>query len=169
MTLPDQESQALVDQQVRHLVQLSAAAVGRLELQSVLLGRSTAEILTVGVEPPFEVTTSASGQWGVSGDGTAFQARVDVALQAKATSDADAVVWRIEASHWLLYSIAPGVPLERDQLDAYAATGAVFSAWPYVRELVQSLTHRMGVPPLTLPLLKTPLDVALFAGAGDSR
>jgi hypothetical protein len=38
---------------------------------------------------------------------------------------------------------------------AFGQYNAAFNAWPYLRELVHSLSLRMGLPPLIVPLLKS--------------
>jgi preprotein translocase subunit SecB len=39
-------------------------------------------------------------------------------------------------------------------MDAFADRFAVFNAWPYMRETIQSITQRMGFNPPPLPLLR---------------
>jgi len=39
---------------------------------------------------------------------------------------------------------------------AFERTSLSFNMWPFVREFVNNMTARMNVPPLTLPLFKTP-------------
>jgi hypothetical protein len=38
--------------------------------------------------------------------------------------------------------------------EIYKKTNLHLHVWPYMRELVNSLTSRMNIPPITLPLLK---------------
>ena len=40
--------------------------------------------------------------------------------------------------------------------EKFAQFQAVFLFWPYVRELISSITNRMGLPPFILPLLQIP-------------
>lgn len=42
----------------------------------------------------------------------------------------------------------------KDFFDIYEKTSLPINVWPFVREFVNSMTARMNVPPLTLPLLK---------------
>ena len=42
----------------------------------------------------------------------------------------------------------------KDFFDIYEKTSLPINVWPFVREFVNSITARMNVPPLTLPLLK---------------
>lgn len=41
-----------------------------------------------------------------------------------------------------------------DFFDIYKETSLPLNVWPFFRELVNSTTSRMNIPPLTLPLLK---------------
>jgi len=42
----------------------------------------------------------------------------------------------------------------KDFFDIYEKTSLPLNTWPFVREFVNSMTARMNIPPLTLPLLK---------------
>ena len=44
--------------------------------------------------------------------------------------------------------------IAEDSRIAFANVNAVYNAWPYLRELVQNISSRMSIPPLTVPLLK---------------
>lgn len=43
-----------------------------------------------------------------------------------------------------------------EAIDAFSRLNSVFIAWPYLREFAQGSTCRMGLPPLTLPLMTAP-------------
>jgi preprotein translocase subunit SecB len=43
--------------------------------------------------------------------------------------------------------------LTRRDLDAFVTRTATDDVWPYWREFVQSMTTRMGLPPMTIPTL----------------
>jgi len=63
-------------------------------------------------------------------------------------------VVQIKATYRLdLASIAE---LSPEFISIYARFSADINVWPYLRELADSLTRRMNVPGLTLPLLKSP-------------
>ncbi|WP_232379678.1 hypothetical protein [Polyangium fumosum] len=49
-------------------------------------------------------------------------------------------------------------PIEmRDKLfGSFAAVNAVYNAWPYLREVVQDTSGRLGVPPIVLPVYRVP-------------
>lgn len=46
------------------------------------------------------------------------------------------------------------VALTEDFLEIFRKRNVSLNTWPYLRELVQGITQRMNIPPLTLPLLK---------------
>ena len=57
----------------------------------------------------------------------------------------------IEATFLLTYAIENEGPTEREA-EAFAAATATYNVWPYWREFVQSMTTRMGLPGITIPL-----------------
>jgi preprotein translocase subunit SecB len=57
----------------------------------------------------------------------------------------------IEAEFVLVYAVDSLEGIKQKNLDVFGQTNGVFNAWPYWREFVQSITTRMGLPPLTLP------------------
>ncbi len=46
--------------------------------------------------------------------------------------------------------------LDREAVGAFAHFNSAFNAWPYWREYVQSMTQRLGLPPVTIPILRVP-------------
>jgi preprotein translocase subunit SecB len=57
----------------------------------------------------------------------------------------------IYATFLLTYDVGDH-QFDQANLDAFAALNGMFNLWPYVREFVQSMTVRMGLPALTLPV-----------------
>jgi preprotein translocase subunit SecB len=60
---------------------------------------------------------------------------------------------RFAARYRLIYQFE-GAPPATEDVDRFARMNGVYNAWPYLRELIQSTTLRMGLSPLTLPLYK---------------
>ncbi|MBN1908221.1 MAG: protein-export chaperone SecB [Pirellulales bacterium] len=60
----------------------------------------------------------------------------------------------IEAAFELLYEIGGQEKIALEQMRAFGQIVGVNNAWPYWREFVQSTTTRMGLPPLTMPLMR---------------
>jgi hypothetical protein len=46
--------------------------------------------------------------------------------------------------------------------EKFAATNGVFNAWPYWRQLVQSMTAAMGVPPIVVPAFRVPVPDSML-------
>lgn len=61
-------------------------------------------------------------------------------------------VLQVTATFILTYTLSSKVP--RDFLKIFSEGNVHLNSWPYFRELVQNLTQRMGIRPLTVPLLK---------------
>jgi preprotein translocase subunit SecB len=53
------------------------------------------------------------------------------------------------------FAVQPDTQLE--QLTAFAHHGGLLVAWPYLREALSTLTAKLGLPPLLLPLLTVPV------------
>jgi hypothetical protein len=60
---------------------------------------------------------------------------------------------RVEATFGLMYLTRTQEPISPDVLAAFSQAVGVQNVWPYWREFVQSMTARMGLPPLRMPLL----------------
>jgi len=46
--------------------------------------------------------------------------------------------------------------LKKEFMETYLKLNLEILLWPYFREFIHSMTNRMGLPPITLPFLKTP-------------
>lgn len=62
----------------------------------------------------------------------------------------------IEATFLLLYSVKSVEGLDDEALSSFAHLNGTYNAWPYWREFVQSMTSRMDLPPLTIPVFRLP-------------
>jgi hypothetical protein len=60
----------------------------------------------------------------------------------------------MEATFLLLYSINSTEGLDDDAYKSFAELNGMYNAWPYWREFVQSITSRMQVPTLTIPVFR---------------
>ncbi len=63
------------------------------------------------------------------------------------------VIAVIDAEFAVTYVLADGKAEPTDDaLNEFASTNVPFNIWPYWRELLQSTSMRMGLPPIVLPL-----------------
>jgi hypothetical protein len=65
----------------------------------------------------------------------------------------DPTIW-VESTFVLIYKIDSFEGIEEENLKAFALTNGVYNAWPYWREYVQSMTFRMGLPPIVAPVFR---------------
>lgn len=86
-------------------------------------------------------------------DGTFFvQAMMDARLIPTERRNDPAI--SVKAEYELKYRLPQTFKAPRRDLHIFAAVNGVFNAWPYWRELIQSIATRMNLPPLTLPLYR---------------
>lgn len=64
----------------------------------------------------------------------------------------------------VLYQLPGDRELNDDYLTAFGEISVLFTAYPYLREILHSLTGRMGLPPLILDVMRSPLDAVLSDG-----
>ena len=62
------------------------------------------------------------------------------------------VVFKIESTFLLNFSAS--VDIDDSFFDIYKQTSLPLNVWPYFRELVNNISSRMNIPPITLPLMK---------------
>jgi hypothetical protein len=79
-------------------------------------------------------------------------ATIDAKLVPRRSHEDSAI--SIRAAFELQYSLPPKFSVSRRNLDAFAQINGVFNAWPYWREFVESMTARMHLPPLILPVFR---------------
>jgi len=68
--------------------------------------------------------------------------------------DAPSDVILLEAGYLLVYALNPEAELEEECFDQFAEVNGPYNAWPYWRELVQSVTGRLGLPGFVLPVFR---------------
>lgn len=75
--------------------------------------------------------------------------------------------FRIECTYELEYDLPSDKEISEEDLVAFGEISVAFSAFPYARELVQSLTTRASLPPLVLGTLRAPIDPPQDSAAAD--
>lgn len=68
--------------------------------------------------------------------------------------ETDPHLFQIVCRYAMVYNLKPGYVPPEQELDAFKDGNAIFHCWPYMRELVQSMTMRMGLPIPPLPFLR---------------
>ena len=60
---------------------------------------------------------------------------------------------KLSADYLLLYSVSSWDGILDEHLEAFGKMNGIYNGWPYWREFVQSMTTRMGLPALALPVI----------------
>jgi hypothetical protein len=130
-----------------------------LTLTSVRLVNVTADLRILDGKVPNHAEISAVPNAGVSNDGTTVHGNVMLTVTGKpmgAVDGEDCSTVKIQAQYQCVYT---PVDVAADQFMPHReaiANGIMFVVWPYLRELCYSLTGKMGIPPITMPLLALP-------------
>lgn len=94
---------------------------------------------------------------------------VRAALQVRIHSEGrDEAVVRIDAEHEVNYRYPVDFSIKADQLEHFARVNAIYNAWPFWREFVQSMMLRQGLPPFVLPLMKVEPHAPVGANKADT-
>lgn len=112
------------------------------------------------VEIPLEIEVSILSQ--ESKNVLPYAARFTLIATDKETQKK---AFEIQVSFCVVYRIKDDYAPTQEEVEAFGATSAIFNAWPYVREIVQSLVIRMDLPPFTLP----PVTIGQLAKVGSDK
>ena len=155
------------------MTQLQAASVVArvaelLEVRSESLSAQLSAPLEDIFDHPCEITTDSTSEYRLNEKTNRLLVRIPASVQMKSSTaeeHADEVelpgreLLRIDLTMALTYelSVAPPPEAERDSFfGAFASLNGTYNAWPYLRELVQDLAARLGVPGLLLPVYRVP-------------
>ncbi|MEJ5360210.1 MAG: hypothetical protein WHT06_16230 [Desulfobacterales bacterium] len=83
-----------------------------------------------------------------------FYAKVSFKFTGRPAEDETKVLVNIEASFVIKYLFPGASNISIKELESFCNINPLFNCWPYWREIIQSMTTRMDLPPFTLPLLK---------------
>lgn len=105
-----------------------------------------------------------------------FAVRVTFELEITTPPDDDGVedrVATIKVEYGALYDLVglDGYQPTAKEFEAYAETAATLTLYPYAREFMSSMTNRLGLPRLVLPMHRLPSpwhpDAELGQGTSD--
>ena len=99
------------------------------------------------------------------GDNSSLRVETTFTMEVRSASDEEKLQAEIRGRFELSYEV-PGK--ESFSPEGFGHVNAVFNAWPYWRELVQTSLARMAMPPLTVPVFRLPPpDMAAHAAQQD--
>ena len=147
--------------------QLAARLAGMTDIRDVRLMKTFAEIVNLSVEHPFlvyDLNSEAAVEYEPGGGSFVVRGTYRLFIRSNSTAtgnDAEGTasdVATIEFEHAALFvmDMDGQEPPRPEELNAYAVSTGQFALYPYVREYISNLTSRLGLPPLTLGILKLP-------------
>ena len=130
---------------------LAASIAGRATLLGVHFSRGMFEFIS-----PDE-SGSVAGEIGTRVEhslaDSALRSTVNIVIEVPCPDPERGQRIRISAAIELSYNLSGDAPPNAKEAECFAKINGVYNAWPYWREFVQHCTTRMGLPPLTLPLM----------------
>jgi len=152
----------------------AAARVGpKVELKAVRLVKLDYESFASSIEPNTEVSVDIQvGEVQVEAadeavarksgtqspdDGNACMLVYRLAAEVACSVEAVTIL-RSNVAFDLVYEVLTGIRPTEEEINAFGSVSAAFTGFPYLRELLQSLTVRSELPPLTLGVMRSPLD-----------
>lgn len=87
-----------------------------------------------------------------------FSAKVGAGADSDSESDeqSDRELVVLDATFQLIYSLPLELTVEEECYKHFAEINGPYNAWPYWRELVQSVTGRVGLAGITIPVFRPP-------------
>lgn len=148
---------------------LAARLAAKTDIRDVRLMKSSAEIVRLPVDDPFlayNFDSDSAVEYEPGGESFVVRGTYRVFITAASTNEAvdtsnnpDAAVAKIEFEHAALFVIdldSGEDPPDAEELNAYAVTTGQFALHPYAREYISNVTGRLGLPPLTVGILRMP-------------
>jgi hypothetical protein len=132
-----------------------AARVGAgTDLLDLRIRRIQAELYRPAAEGPFGFTLDVKPSLSRADKLAVYS--LEYEFSSKDSDDQLVLEGTVELS--VLYQLPVDRELSDDELTAFGQVSVLFTAYPYLREILHSLTGRMGLPPLILDVMRSPLD-----------
>ncbi len=135
-------------------VELSAQVSDRVQIRHVILAESVVRRRADCSEPPSELSLRVEVKTEASKQDQLLLVFPRFTLTGRDGTKSSEETLRIEALFVVKYQLTRHDGLKKSHFDAFGKVNGVFNVWPYWREYVQSVTVRMGLPPLTIPVFR---------------
>lgn len=143
------------DSELKQLSEVVRAVSDRVQILEIRLLESRSEQKHFDTELPRRITTSIDVDTHFDPEKLRLSVYPRLSLLVKEQNAApEDFFLRIEARFVITYVVRSDEGLTQTNFDAFAERNGVFNVWPYWREFVQSITARMGLPPLTIPVFR---------------
>jgi hypothetical protein len=153
--------------EMREARKVAARLAARTDIRDVRLLKSSAEIMRLPVAEPvltYDLTSEAAVEYQPGRESFVVRGVYHLSISADPVpsdeeAERDLSVAKIEFEHAALFVIDKGAddPPEAEELNAYAISTGQFALYPYVREYISDITGRLGLPPLTVGVLRMSL------------
>ena len=143
---------------------LATRLAARTDIRDVRLLKSSAEIMRLPVADPvltYNLSSQATVEYEPGMESFVVRGIYNLSISAAPTESAgeeekDSTVAKVEFEHAALFVVDKGAddPPDAEELNAYAISTGQFALYPYVREYISDITGRLGLPPLTVGVLR---------------
>lgn len=146
---------------------MAARIAGIADICDVRLMKTSAEIINLQTEHAFlvyDLNSEAAVEYEPGGGSFVVRGTYRLFIRSSSTAagseskESVSPVANIEFEHAALFvmDMDGQAPPRPEELNAYAVSTGQFALYPYVREYISNLTTRLGLPPLTVGVLKLP-------------
>lgn len=147
----------------------AAGLAARIDIHDVRLLKSSAELTGLPGSDPvltYDLNSEASVEYEPGGGSFVVRSvyRLSISTAPKSSAETGSegkchAVAKIEFEQAALFVIDKSAdsPPAPEELNAFAISTGQFALYPYAREYISDVTCRLGLPPLTLGVLRMPL------------
>lgn len=128
---------------------------GHCQLENVRVRTLDAVLHWPEPAPPYSAATELSAT--IDRSEQEFVVQLDYKVASRAI-EGEQALFDISVGLLLEYKLDESIECGPNDLEAFALLSSTFSAHPYLREIVANSTVRMGLPPLILQVLRSPLS-----------
>ena len=107
---------------------------------------------TVVPEPPYTIKIEASFAWVRRDDGFSYSFKVEV--NAGPEDHIEVPFWTCVTAQELTYLVKDVKNFADEDAAAFGNSSGLMAAWPYLREVVQSISTRSGLAPVILDVIR---------------
>jgi hypothetical protein len=138
------------------LMDLSTAIAPFIHIRQIRLVKSAVESNSLDVVEPSQLQHSFDATTVLNQEAGTLSVRASLMVSA-------GEFVQIDADFLLDYSVDKPSPVSDEMATAFGKMNGIHNVWPYWREYVQSISVRVGLPPITLPLMTGSSMLAYYA------
>lgn len=141
-----------MSEELRKISRIIAVA----QLQSVRLVASSAHstIRSSKDVEQVELLIDTSSQPPKPAEAGVFYVQATIHARVVSRKPEEKTAVSVQATFELAYLLPADMQASEEELNDFARINAIFNAWPYWREFIQSTVTRMNLPPVVLPLFR---------------